>query len=309
MSTTKHLHQLHYYPFGLTMAGISSKALSFGVPHNNEKTFQGQRLDDELGINYIQFKWRNHDPQIGRFIEIDPLAEKYVYNSTYAFSENKVIRHVELEGLEAIVSNIGDPKHQGDLVEIRISGKVINDSKTNYSPEQMQGIANSINQGINAAYTNSTEETNSVGRGNISVATSDNPLQPGEHAYRIVDPDKVPDPQRKVFVIGATGASDFGASVVYLSSAIVGRKPATSGQYEGTGKDSNGHATVERTGAHETGHSLTLEHPDDPSSVPGNLMNQTIRPEAGMKLTGQQILTIIEANARGELNNGVQRFY
>jgi RHS repeat-associated protein len=81
------------------MAGISSKAA--GTLQNKEKTFQGQRFDDELGLNWVQFKWRNHDPQIGRFIEIDPLAEKYVYNSTYVFSENKVTGHVELEGLEA----------------------------------------------------------------------------------------------------------------------------------------------------------------------------------------------------------------
>ncbi len=39
---------------------------------------------------------------IGRFWQIDPLAETYVYNSTYAFAENKVIANFELEGLEAI---------------------------------------------------------------------------------------------------------------------------------------------------------------------------------------------------------------
>jgi RHS repeat-associated protein len=88
-----------YYPFGLKMEGISSRAM-FRQP-NKEKTFQGQRFDDELGLNWVQFKWRNHDPQIGRFIEMDPLSEKYEYNSTYAFSENKVTGHVELEGLEA----------------------------------------------------------------------------------------------------------------------------------------------------------------------------------------------------------------
>jgi 5-methylcytosine-specific restriction endonuclease McrA len=58
-------------------------------------------------LDWIQFKWRNHDPQIGRFIEIDPLANDYVYNSTYAFSENKVTGHVELEGLEAVALGVG----------------------------------------------------------------------------------------------------------------------------------------------------------------------------------------------------------
>ncbi|MFZ6008822.1 MAG: hypothetical protein ACOYXT_00625 [Bacteroidota bacterium] len=41
-------------------------------------------------------------PDIGRFFSIDPLAEKYYYNSPYAFSENKVVAHRELEGLESV---------------------------------------------------------------------------------------------------------------------------------------------------------------------------------------------------------------
>jgi RHS repeat-associated protein len=97
-----------YYPFGLVMSGISSKAAN--ITPNKDKTFQGQKFDDDLGINLIQFKWRNHDPQIGRFIEIDPLSEKYEYNSTYAFSENKVTSHVELEGLEAVLTDDKKPK-------------------------------------------------------------------------------------------------------------------------------------------------------------------------------------------------------
>ncbi|RYZ35721.1 MAG: hypothetical protein EOP49_33245, partial [Sphingobacteriales bacterium] len=92
--------ETHYYPFGLTMAAISSRTV--GILSNKENTFQNQRFDDELGLDWVQFKWRNHDPQIGRFIEIDPLSEEYVYNSTYAFSENKVTAHIELEGLEAL---------------------------------------------------------------------------------------------------------------------------------------------------------------------------------------------------------------
>jgi RHS repeat-associated protein len=82
------------------MAGINSKAA--GKLENKKQKFQGQELDDDLGLNWYGFKWRNHDPQIGRFIEIDPLSEEYEYNSTYAFSENKVTGHIELEGLEAV---------------------------------------------------------------------------------------------------------------------------------------------------------------------------------------------------------------
>jgi RHS repeat-associated protein len=92
--------ETHYYPFGLTMAGISSKAA--GKLENKKNKFQGQEYNDDLGLNTYEFKWRTDDPQTGRFWQVDPLSDKYVYNSTYAFSENKVTGHVELEGLEAV---------------------------------------------------------------------------------------------------------------------------------------------------------------------------------------------------------------
>ncbi len=43
-------------------------------------------------------------PDIGRFFNIDPLAEKFPYNSTYAFAENRVVDGRELEGLEWVSS-------------------------------------------------------------------------------------------------------------------------------------------------------------------------------------------------------------
>lgn len=67
---------------------------------NKYNTFQGQERIDALDLGWYQFKWRNHDPTIGRFFNIDPLADSYVYNSPYAFSENRVVRFVELEGME-----------------------------------------------------------------------------------------------------------------------------------------------------------------------------------------------------------------
>jgi RHS repeat-associated protein len=65
--------------------------------------FQGQEKDDEIygatGTSYA-FEYRMHDPRVGRFLSVDPLAAKYAYNSPYAFAENKVIQFIELEGLE-----------------------------------------------------------------------------------------------------------------------------------------------------------------------------------------------------------------
>lgn len=53
-----------------------------------------------------------HDPRVGRFFAIDPLDDKYPHNSPYAFSENRVIDMVELEGLESTDTN--DKKESKD---------------------------------------------------------------------------------------------------------------------------------------------------------------------------------------------------
>ena len=83
-----------------------------------KKGFQDQMLDDDLGLNWNTFKYRNYDPSLARFHNIDPLAEDYYYNSTYAFSENKVIQYNELEGLEATL-----PMIYGKIAQAVAGGK------------------------------------------------------------------------------------------------------------------------------------------------------------------------------------------
>ena len=85
-----------YLPFGQVMPNRSASEGSYRYG------FQGQEKDDELKGegNSVNFEFRMHDPRIGRFFAVDPLASKYPWNSPYAFSENRLIDGVELEGLE-----------------------------------------------------------------------------------------------------------------------------------------------------------------------------------------------------------------
>ena len=57
-------------------------------------------MTEDLGLNVYEFKYRFYDAAIGRFWSIDPLADVYVYNSTYAFQENKLGLGSEFEGKE-----------------------------------------------------------------------------------------------------------------------------------------------------------------------------------------------------------------
>jgi RHS repeat-associated protein len=88
-----------YYPYGMQLIN------RYGEDNTRKKYrygFQGQEIDDEVkgegkSVNY---KYRMHDPRIGRFFAVDPLAPKYPHYSPYQFSGNRVLDAIELEGLE-----------------------------------------------------------------------------------------------------------------------------------------------------------------------------------------------------------------
>jgi RHS repeat-associated protein len=85
-----------YYPFGMTLSNRSGSVGSYRYG------FQGQEKDDEIKGegNSLNYKYRMHDPRVGRFFATDPLEASYPWNSPYAFSENRLIDGIELEGLE-----------------------------------------------------------------------------------------------------------------------------------------------------------------------------------------------------------------
>ena len=86
------------------MAGISDKALKGNYAENKyrfqQQELQNKEFSDGSGLEMYEFKYRFDDPQIGRFWSVDPIADSFPHNSPYAFSENRVINGVELEGLE-----------------------------------------------------------------------------------------------------------------------------------------------------------------------------------------------------------------
>lgn len=74
---------------------------SYTLENQYRYGFQNQETDMELWGGSLSYQFRIEDPRIGRFFSSDPLTTKYPNNSPYAFSENRVISAIELEGLEA----------------------------------------------------------------------------------------------------------------------------------------------------------------------------------------------------------------
>ncbi|WP_145953274.1 DUF6443 domain-containing protein [Chryseobacterium indologenes] len=91
----------HFYPFGLEFGGQLETVSTI----NPSYRYSTQGQENQIDTKWSSYRWRNYDAAMGRFFNVDPLSEKYTYQSHYNFSENKVISYRELEGLEAIDAN------------------------------------------------------------------------------------------------------------------------------------------------------------------------------------------------------------
>jgi RHS repeat-associated protein len=112
----------HYYPFGLTMAGISSKAANTLA---NKKKYQQYEFNSDLDINLYESFYRSHDPQLGRFWQIDPKPDYMV--SQYNAMNNNPVRFSDPLGDSSVVDQYGyivhyDPKDK-DLRIFMQTGK------------------------------------------------------------------------------------------------------------------------------------------------------------------------------------------
>ena len=91
------LSEADYYPFGLqhTENSIATTANKAAEKYQ----YNGKEFQDELNLNVFDYGARNYDAAIGRWFNVDPLAEVQPNKTPYHYTSNNPINRIDPTGM------------------------------------------------------------------------------------------------------------------------------------------------------------------------------------------------------------------
>ncbi len=94
----------NYYPFGMQMPGTSTTTMNLSGSADGRYKFSSKELDAETSLYY--FGARYYDPWSGRWMSVDPLANKYPGWSPYNYVEDDPVLIVDPNGKGGIIQDL-----------------------------------------------------------------------------------------------------------------------------------------------------------------------------------------------------------
>lgn len=88
----------HYYPFGMQ---LQNNQFSYRFGTLNYNLFNGKEKQEENGLNLYDYGARFYNPEIGRWMGVDPLADNFPWQSSYCAMDNDPINFNDPTGMDA----------------------------------------------------------------------------------------------------------------------------------------------------------------------------------------------------------------
>ncbi|WP_236545598.1 RHS repeat domain-containing protein [Tenacibaculum maritimum] len=105
--STEIIEESNYYPFGLKHKGYNNNVSSLGNSTAQKFGYNGKELNEELGLEWHDFGARNYDASLGRWMNLDPLAEQMRRHSPYNYAFDNPIFFIDPDGM--MPHGPGDP--------------------------------------------------------------------------------------------------------------------------------------------------------------------------------------------------------
>ena len=91
------LQEKHYYPFGMTMEGPWMQSGA-----NNKYQYNGKELNEEFGLDLMDYGARWYDAAAARWWSVDPLAEKMNAWSGYNYGFDNPLKYIDPDGRKPV---------------------------------------------------------------------------------------------------------------------------------------------------------------------------------------------------------------
>lgn len=92
------IEEFNYYPFGMQHKGYNNNLNTIGNDNAQKYRYNGKEFQDELSLDLYDYGARNYDPVLGKWLSMDPLAEKLPFTSPFTYCLNNPIIMVDPDG-------------------------------------------------------------------------------------------------------------------------------------------------------------------------------------------------------------------